>query len=127
MNKSIRVITQRTPRHMNNNPDEQSENIDEHAATIDEMLNNINTQLTARRDSLTGRSGGSTSFVASSVMSTERRFSAVDNFRYSKELLCKMNIKELGILLSCLMPIVQVDQYRYMIGAAIKELVVKRE
>ena len=65
--------------------------------------------------------------ASSAALSSDRRFSAIDQFRYSKQVLARMSIKELGILLSCLMPIVQVEEARYMIGAAIKEIIVKKD
>ena len=60
-------------------------------------------------------------------VSDVRRFSAIDSFHFSKALLARMSIKELGILLSCLLPLVQVSENRYLIGATVKEIVVKTD
>ena len=46
---------------------------------------------------------------------------------YSKQLLRKMSVKELGILLSCLLPLAKIDEQRYLIGAEAKNLVVKKD
>ena len=83
-----------------------------------------------RKASMGARSGNAAaavSMAASSQISSDRRFSAIDQFRYSKQVLVRMSTKELGILLSCLMPIVQVEEARYMIGAAMKEIIVKKD
>ena len=137
INNSIRVIIQKTPRALDSSPftsfpkvQFEPENLDENAQDVDDMLDKIDTQLQQRRQSMTARSRGAASgsqLASSAGLSSDRRFSAVDQFRYSKQVLARMSIKELGILLSCLMPIVQVEEARYMIGAAIKEIIVKKD
>lgn len=95
----------------------------------------MNEQMAERVENLSNRSQNDDSPSAildqSSAMrfsvSDVRRFSAVDSFRFSKDILCRMTIKELGILLSCLMPLVQVSDNRYLIGATTKEIVVKTD
>ena len=128
INNSIRVITHKTPRsnldaegpfyprQPENVIDEDPENLDENAQDIEDMVDKINTQMAERKKNLSRRSisarsnnlGGAagTSELAKSQISSDKNFSAVDQFRYSKKVLAQMSIKQLGILLSCLMPIV---------------------
>ena len=62
-----------------------------------------------------------------SSLTLNKRLSDPCEFRYSKELLCKMNIKELGSLLSCLLPITKLTSMRYMFGTEAKMIIVKKE
>ena len=56
-----------------------------------------------------------------------RTLSDPREFRYSKELLCKMSIRELGSLLCCLLPIAKVGELKYMIGTECKKIIVKSD
>ena len=57
-----------------------------------------------------------------------RKLSDPRKFRYSKALLCKMDLKELGALLCCLLPIAKLPlDLRYMIGTESKKIIVKRD
>ena len=57
--------------------------------------------------------------------SLQRKLSDPRQFRYSKELLCKMSIRELGALLCCLLPTAKIGALKYMIGTESKKIIVK--
>jgi len=52
---------------------------------------------------------------------------SIRSLAYSSQLLEKMNSKELGILLSCLLPLSKIKDNKYLIGVEAKELVVKSD
>ena len=60
-------------------------------------------------------------------LTLKRKMSNPAEFRYSKELLCRMNVKELGALLCCLLPLAKLGELRYMFGTESKKLVVKSD
>jgi len=80
--------------------DGKTDELYDHDSNLDAMMFKMNEQIVERRNTLSARSS------ITSQVTLSRRFSEVDNFRFSKEILCKMSVKELGILLSCLMPLV---------------------
>ena len=53
----------------------------------------------------------------------------MNDFHYTKELLCQMNVDELGILLSCLLPLVKLGESdnKYLIGATKRTLIVRQD
>ena len=53
--------------------------------------------------------------------------SHIKSIAYSKKLLEKMSIKELGVLLSCLMPLAKISELKYLIGAEAKNLIIKKD
>ena len=66
------------------------------------MIYQLDERLQARQASMIKKSTDDVEFAIDPVLALRRRLSNVNSFRYSKELLCRMNTKQLGILMSCL-------------------------
>ena len=51
----------------------------------------------------------------------------MSEFTYADKILEKMPVKELGVLLSCLMPMVKVGDNRYLFGVETRNIIVKSD
>lgn len=91
------------------------------------MMNQLDERLQARQASMMKKSTDDVEFAIDPVLALRRRLSNVNSFRYSKELLCRMNTKQLGILMSCLMPLAKIDKQHYLVGAEKKQIVVRSD
>jgi hypothetical protein len=50
-----------------------------------------------------------------------------NQFTYSKQLLAQMSIKELSSLACCLLPIANLGDHRFLIGAESKKIIIKSD
>jgi len=57
----------------------------------------------------------------------KRGLGMVAEFGFAEKILGKMPSKELGILLSCLLPLVKVEENRYLFGVEARNIIVKKD